>query len=57
MDEAASISDSERVGCIEAWTTTSDEHRTCFCTCGVRANVSRDVTFDSNAKVEICMAG
>jgi len=24
MDEAASISDSEGVGCIEAWTTTSD---------------------------------
>lgn len=57
MDEAVGISDSDRVGCIEAWTTTSDEHRTCSCTCGVRTNVSKDVIFDSKAKIEICMAG
>jgi hypothetical protein len=56
MDEAAGISDSEGVGCIEAWTTTSDHDRICSCACGVRTSVSRNVTFDSRTRIVFCIA-
>ena len=49
------LSDSEGVGCIEAWTT-SDHDRLCSCACGVRTSVSRNVTFNSRAKIVLCIA-
>ena len=55
MDEAAGISDSEGVG-IETWTTTSGHDRIWSCACGVRMGVSRNVTFDSRAKIVLCIA-
>jgi hypothetical protein len=55
MDEAAGISNSEGVG-IATWTTTSDHDRICSCACGVRTGVSRNVTFDSRAKIVLCIA-
>jgi hypothetical protein len=55
MDEAAGISDSEGVGCIEAWKTTGDHDRICSCACGVCTSVSRNVTFDSRMRIVFCI--